>query len=120
MKIQGKIIAGKGTGKKIGFPTINLEIENQIAKDNFGVYAVKIFFDDNEYLGMANLGFSPTFESETPLLEVHIFDFDQDIYGREIEVELIKKIRDTRKFDNVEELKEQLEKDRKKIRNYKL
>jgi len=119
-KIQGIVISGKETGRKIGFPTINIEIEDQISKDKFGVYTVKIFFNDKEYLGMANVGFSKTFESTTPLLEVHIFNFNKDIYGEKVEIELIKKIRETIKFNSVEALKKQLEKDKEEIIDYKL
>ncbi len=103
---------GKHRGRSLGFPTANLTIHKEVKDEEFGVYAVEILLEGEKHQGMANLGEKPTFNEMKPLLEVHIFDFDQDILGKHIEINLIKKIRDTKKLDSAEELVEQLKEDK--------
>ncbi len=122
--IQGKVITGFKMGRKIGFPTANLYV---IDSDKLippqGVYAVRIYWNENRYSGMMNIGTRPTLANDNQLsLEVNIFDFDTDIYNQIIKVEFLKKIRDEHKFNEINELIEQLKKDREiaKALNYNI
>lgn len=113
-RLNGTVVHGDKRGKGIGFPTANIKPEHVnkiIPKD--GVYAVKIRVDENWFGGMMNIGMRPTFEGTVQTLEVHIFDFDKDIYGKEVQVRFISRIRDEKKFDGKEELIEQLKEDKK-------
>lgn len=113
-EICGKVIKGSQRGASIGFPTANIEIEN---KDKLipprGVYFVEIDVAKKNYYGMMNIGYRPTFNNTTDLiLEVHIFYFNGDIYNQPITVRFIDRLRDEQKFDSIEELKNQLQKDK--------
>lgn len=113
--LNGTVIHGDKRGKKIGFPTANIKPEhpNKIVPRD-GVYAVRVRVDGQWYGGMMNIGTRPTFEEEYhKTLEVHLFEFDRDIYGKNIQVRFAKRIRDEKKFGGVEELVEQLKQDRK-------
>ena len=110
--IIGKVRVGRKMGRKIGFPTCNIDIKDYvIAKP--GVYSVKIQIGKNKkYLkGIANLGYRPTFNQKKILLEVNIFNFSKNIYLKKIKVEFIKFIRAERKFRNINQLKKQIDKD---------
>ena len=111
--INGIVVKGKSIGKSIGFPTANINIaeEYKIIPKN-GVYLVLCFFERNKYHGMMNIGFNPTFGSNKKTIEVNIFDFNKDLYGKNIKIEFLKFIRDEIKFDNVKMLKNQLNIDR--------
>lgn len=119
-KSIGKVIEGDKRGRKLGFPTANLDIHDDKLLPRQGVYAVKVKYNDKYYYGMANLGVKPTFvEGQTkPQVEVYIFDFDQEIYGELLEVEWYKYIRAEKKFNGIEEIVSQLENDEKQIREY--
>ena len=109
---SGTVIHGKKLGRTIGFPTANVNIEESYKLiPAIGVYAVKCFIANQEVKGMLNIGTNPTVEGQTLSIEVNLFDFDADLYGQTITVELIKRIRDEQKFNSVEELKAQLNKD---------
>jgi len=108
--IQGRVKHGEKRGKTIGFPTANLSL-NKLFLPKFGVYAVRVFVDGVNYNAVANLGVKPTFGVFAPLLEVHIFDFSGDIYGKKICVEFIDFIRPEQKFSSFDELKVQIGKD---------
>ena len=112
--IEGKVIDGFRVGRKIGFPTANLKVLNQDKLiPPLGVYAVRIFWNGNVYKGMMNIGTRPTLSNSFHTsLEVNIFDFYRDIYNQTIKVEFLSKIRDEQKFNGVDELVEQLKKDR--------
>jgi len=115
--ISGKIIYGEKRGIKIGFPTANLkpDIQEKLIPGN-GVYLVKVYLNHNYYFGMMNVGFRPTVNSgKNIFLETHIFDFDKDVYGETMKVEFLEYIREERKFDSLDKLKEQIEKDKKYI-----
>ena len=110
--IEGNVITGKKLGRKIGFPTCNIDINNYvIAKP--GVYAVRIQIGKNKkmFKGIANLGYRPTFRGKKILLEVNIFNFSQNIYFRKLKVDFIRFIRGERKFKNINALKKQIDKD---------
>jgi len=111
--INGIVVKGKSIGKSIGFPTanINLAEEYKIIPKN-GVYLVLCFFERTKHHGMMNIGFNPTFGSNKKTIEVNIFDFNKDLYGKNIKIEFLKFIRDEIKFDNVKMLKNQLNIDR--------
>lgn len=110
---SGTVIHGKKLGRTIGFPTANLQIkESYKLIPALGVYAVKCQFGNQTVQGMLNIGTNPTVEGKAVSIEVHLFDFQDDLYGKEITVELLKRIRDEQKFASVDELKEQLHKDK--------
>ncbi len=109
--IKGKIIHGDGVGTKLGYPTANVTIPADIILPACGVYAVLVSRCGKTYHGVANLGYKPTFDGKEIRLEVHIFNFDQEIYGEEVEVKFIKNIRKEVKFDNVEQLIAQVKND---------
>ena len=111
--LNGVVIHGDERGRTIGFPTANLKPEhpNKIIPKK-GVYAVKARVGDKWFGGMMNIGVRPTFEGSSNTLEVHIFDFDQMIYGQTIQIRFIKRLRDEQKFKTVGELVAQLEKDK--------
>ena len=114
---EGKVIDGFKIGRKIGFPTANLQLdEPEKLLPAIGVYAVKILADGKNYSGMLNIGNRPTLENGNAIsIEAHIINFDRNIYNQTIEVGFIQKIRDERKFDSVNELIEQLTKDREMV-----
>ena len=116
--LKGKVVKGKKNGSKIGFPTANIQIENKWKLiPNDGVYAVMVEYNSKKYSAMMNIGYNPTFASKERTLEVHILDFNKDIYGEELRVEFIKRIRKEKKFNSEQELKNTLKIDENKIRN---
>ncbi len=111
--ITGKVVYGNGIGHGIGFPTANIEIasEYKLIAAN-GVYACRILIDNNIYKGMSNIGVRPTIDHGELTIEVNIFDFNKDIYGETIMIQFVDRLRDEKKFKNLEALKDQLIKDR--------
>ena len=111
---NGKVMKGRQLGRKIEFPTANLEIvPNRKLIPANGVYAVNVIVESAIYNGMMNIGFRPTVSDEKlRTIEVHIFDFDNDIYEKEIKVRMITRIRDEIRFNGIDELREQLKKDK--------
>lgn len=113
---SGKIIEGKKMGKKIGYPTANISVENvNKLMPNDGVYAVYIKVNSKDFMGMMNIGYNPTFNSSEKSVEVHILDFNKDIYGLDVKVSIVEKIREEKKFISVEDLKKNLDLDKKKV-----
>jgi riboflavin kinase/FMN adenylyltransferase len=110
--IQGIVEKGRQLGKKIGFPTCNIDIQDYVLARP-GVYAVKVLRkNSNKYLkGIANLGYRPTFNQKKLLLEVHLFNFSGNLYNKLLSVEFLKFIRKEKKFKNVNQLKAQIKKD---------
>lgn len=112
-RLNAMVVHGDKRGKEIGFPTANLVAEDKrkvIPRD--GVYAVRVRVEGELLEGMMNIGLRPTFEGEERVMEVHIFGFDTDIYGKSIQIRFIERIRDEMKFDGVDELVARLERDR--------
>lgn len=110
--VKGTVIEGQKIGRTIGFKTANLVYPEELVEIPRGVYCATVDFEDKNYSAIANFGLRPTVSnSETPLLEVHIKDFDEDIYGETIKVNFLKKIRGEKKFSSLDELKEQIQKD---------
>ncbi|RUT69741.1 bifunctional riboflavin kinase/FAD synthetase [Flavobacterium cupreum] len=112
--LSGEVVKGKQLGRTIGFPTANIQIDEDYKKiPKNGVYVVRTFINEKEVFGMMNIGFNPTVNGEKQTIEVHLFDFDADIYGQKIEVSLLDYLREEQKFASVELLKEQLNHDKK-------
>jgi len=113
----GYVVTGFQVGKKIGFPTANLNpVEPDKLIPGIGVYAVLIDWKGNSYKGMMNIGRRPTLDNgDAVSLEVHIINFDADIYHQQLKVTFIRKIRDEKKFNSVEELIEQLKMDKEAV-----
>ena len=110
--IQGVVKKGRQVGKKIGFPTCNIDIGDYVLAKP-GVYAVKVLRKNSKkYLkGIANLGYRPTFNQKKILLEVHLFNFSGNLYNKLLSVEFLKFIRKEKKFKNVNQLRAQIKKD---------
>ena len=110
--IEGVVEKGRMMGKKIGFPTCNIDIKNYIAA-KLGVYAVKVKINNSRksYKGIANLGYRPTFNQKKILLEVNIFNFSGNLYNKKLSVEFLKFIRGEKKFNGVDDLRSQIKKD---------
>jgi riboflavin kinase/FMN adenylyltransferase len=112
--LKGKVIHGKNIGAQLGFPTANIELKdkNKILPKN-GVYFVKVELENHYYFGMMNIGLNPTFEDKKLSIEVHIFDFKKDIYGLEIYIKILRRLRDEQKFSDKTILINQLNIDKK-------
>ncbi|WP_138429956.1 bifunctional riboflavin kinase/FAD synthetase [Fodinibius saliphilus] len=111
-RLNGMVVHGDKRGKKIGFPTANIRPEhNKKIIPKSGVYAVKVRINGDWYKGMMNIGVRPTFDGEQQTLEVHLFNFNKDIYGKEVQVRFYKRIRDEKKFEGQDELVSQLQND---------
>ncbi len=113
--VEGPVIAGQKLGRTLGFPTANMTL-GEIVAPRKGVYAVEAVVDGGLIAGVANYGRKPTVGAPAPLLETHLFDFDGDLYGREIEVRFIDFIRDEQKFDGLDALRAQIAKDSARAR----
>jgi riboflavin kinase/FMN adenylyltransferase len=117
--ITGRVVGGQRLGRTLGFPTANIEIEESaklIPLD--GVYACKVHAVGSQYNGMLNIGFRPTVSTQKDFrtIEVHILDFNRDIYSEEITIEFIDRVRNEMQFTGIESLKEQLKQDEKSVR----
>lgn len=108
--VRGIVVSGNKLGHKIGFPTANISIPKDKLIPLNGVYAATVEIENNQYSGMLNLGFKPTIlpENDKKNIEVNIFNFDENIYGKQIKINFIGRIRDEIKFENLEMLKNQL------------
>jgi len=110
--IEETVIKGRQIGGTIGFKTANLVYPKDMLEPAFGVYCVNVDYESKMYKGIANFGLRPTVDNTIhPILEVHILDFDKEIYGEKIRVHFLKKIRDEKKFGSLDELKAQIQKD---------
>lgn len=109
--LSGKVIHGEKRGRRLGYPTANIEIYKSYPIN--GIFLVNILFEDKKLFGLASWGNKPTFSGIDHVLEVNILDFESDIYGKQLKVIFIDKIRDQIKFDNQDELIEQMNKDKK-------
>lgn len=111
--IRGKVISGEGRGNKIGYPTANVEPIDAYFIPRNGVYAVRIWYADQCYGGVMNIGVKPTFHKDgmKQTLEAHIFDFSQNIYDEQVQIEFIDYIRPEQRFSSVQELVAQIHRD---------
>jgi len=109
--LQGKVVTGAGRGKKLGFPTANVNVNQNQALPADGIYATRTHIDDELYSSVTNVGRRPTFDGNNRTVEVYILDFQGDLYNHNIQVDFVQKLRDERKFDSVDELKKQMAED---------
>lgn len=112
--VSGTVTEGKKLGRELGYPTANIKPDSEFKLiPAIGVYAVTVVLDGIEYFGMMSIGKNPTVTDEDTIkLEVNIFGFDKDIYGKKIEIKFSEYLRDEKKFDSLDDLKEQLSKDK--------
>ena len=112
--LTGTVVKGMGLGRQLDFPTANLQVaETYKLIPRKGVYVVKSQLDGRTVYGMMNIGLNPTIAGKGESIEVHFFDYAKDLYGRKIQVALTDRIRDEHKFDSLEDLKKQMQEDRK-------
>ena len=113
--LTGTIKKGKGLGRKIHFPTANVHIEEtyKLIPKN-GSYIIKSHIEGADVFGMMNIGYNPTVNGTSKTIEVHFFDFDADLYDKNLQIDLLSRLRDEQKFDSLDELKLQLAKDKEK------
>lgn len=120
-KMKGTVIHGDKRGRKIGFPTANIELAYDYLTPKLGVYAVRMKIHDKWFDGVCNIGYKPTFKNPDEYslsIEVHIFDFHASIYGEEVYIEWYERIRDEQKFSGIEELISQIQIDKDKAIHY--
>lgn len=108
--VSGIVIPGKSRGSVLGIPTANIEPDKELLPAR-GVYAVIVYLEENRHQGVLNIGFNPTFSDDKLSIEVYLFDFSENIYGKRLNVLFIDRIRDEIKFDTSRQLIEQIEKD---------
>ncbi len=114
--INGTVVEGSQVGRKMGFPTANIEVaEDYKLIPGNGVYAVKIVLENAIYNGMLNIGTRPTIKGNNVTIEVNIFNFNQEIYNKPIRIEFFEKIRNEVKFNELAELQQQLNYDKQKV-----
>ncbi len=116
--ILGRVVSGNKIGRSIGFPTANIELtDGHKLRPGIGVYAVEVEYEGRQFKGMLNIGIRPTIDEAIKVksIEVHIFDFDSDIYEKKVLVIFRKRIRDEKKFNSIDELKQQLEEDKSNV-----
>jgi len=110
-QVSGEVIAGHDRGGRLlGFPTANLKLVNEVFPKN-GVYVVEVIYNNKVYGGVTNIGFKPTFGNDALSVETHILDFDQNIYGKKIKLNFIKRLRNEKRFSSIEALAAQIKRD---------
>ena len=124
--VSAEVKHGDKRGRLIGFPTANMETETHKLLPANGVYAVRVHIHDNYasdadpsspvYIGAANIGTRPTFDEKKPLVEVHLLDVDLDLYGKELTVEFLARLRSEQRFSGIDALKTQIAQDVQQIR----
>jgi riboflavin kinase / FMN adenylyltransferase len=105
--LHGEVVHGRERGRTIGFPTANIASDTECIPPD-GVYATRILLDDGAWGSITNIGMRPTFAEAARSIEAHIFDFDRDIYGQRVKLEVIERIRPERKFESAEALRHQI------------
>ena len=117
--LRGPVVAGAHRGVSLGFPTANIAIGRDRALPAFGVYVSRAFVRENQHQSCTNIGVRPTFDAEPrPTVEAFILDFEDDIYGQEVRIDLLHRLRDEFKFDSVEELVAEMRRDIATTREY--
>lgn len=117
--VTGTVVKGKGVGKTMHFPTANIFVESSyklIPKN--GVYVVSSRWDDRTFYGMMNIGTNPTFNEKKQSIEVHFFNFSGDLYNKQLQIDILHRLRDEHKFESVEALQSQLKKDQENAIHY--
>ncbi|HCX63629.1 MAG TPA: bifunctional riboflavin kinase/FAD synthetase [Eubacteriaceae bacterium] len=106
--LEGRVVKGKGLGRQYAIPTANMRIEEDLIVPESGVYYTNIEIEGKRYHGLTNVGYNPTFQNHPFSIETYIFDFNREIYQKKIQVAFLKKVRDEKRFDSVEELMDQI------------
>lgn len=115
--IKAKVIHGQGKGAEMGFATANQQISQLEKLPEIGVYASKVKIDDKQYIGITNVGTRPTVDDAAKItIETHVLDYNGDLYGKIIEVDLVYRIRDIKKFANTQQLLKQINDDKETAR----
>ena len=110
-QIRGLVVKGRDRGAKLlGVPTANIKLQDELCPKT-GIYAVTVDYNNRLYKGVANIGYSPTFDDNEFSVEVHLLDFAENIYGEKIRINFLQRIRNEKKFANISELKEQIKQD---------
>ncbi|MBI4187215.1 MAG: bifunctional riboflavin kinase/FAD synthetase [Chloroflexi bacterium] len=112
--LHGRVVAGEGRGMKLGFPTANLDTDRKQALPADGIYATWAHVDDKVYQSVTNIGKRPTFNGSQRTVEVYLLDFDGNLYGRDMRIDIVERLRSEKRFDNVEALKKQMADDVKR------
>jgi riboflavin kinase/FMN adenylyltransferase len=110
-QFRAVVISGEGRGRQLGFPTANLRVSGHCAIPEGGVYAGYVRWGDKRYPAVANIGYRPTFGEEEYTIEAHLLDFDHDLYGQEVRLEFVERLRAERRFASVEALRAQIGED---------
>ena len=113
--VSGNVVHGKKLGRTIGFPTANLETDNDRIYPPNGVYATRVMINNKYYIGITNIGMNPTVCGKNKMIETNIFDFNDDIYNIDIHIEFYRHIRKEKKFNSLNELKRQILEDSQKV-----
>lgn len=113
--LKGKVITSDKRGRVLGFPTANLDIKPQQALPDNGIYATITQVDGKRFPSATNIGIRPTFGEGEKIVETHLLNYMGDLYGKEIRVEFVQKLRDEQRFPSSEELKIQIERDVRKV-----
>lgn len=116
-RLCGKVVLGEKRGRKLGFPTANIDLHRDVLPFS-GIFVVRAHLNNKTYTGAGSLGVRPTFEGTRPLLEVYLFDFSQNIYGRYLKVEFLHKLRPEERFETIDALVEQMRQDVLKAKEY--
>lgn len=114
-EVMGTVVKGRQLGRVIGFPTLNLEADEELIYPPKGVYATRVKVEERYYKGMTNIGYNPTVNGTKKMVETHLFDFNQSIYGKGIEIYFYHFIRFEQKFESIEALIQQLEQDKNQV-----
>ncbi|MCY6483927.1 bifunctional riboflavin kinase/FAD synthetase [Clostridium aestuarii] len=117
--LEGKVIQGKQLGRKLHFPTINLDYNKRFILPRGGVYYSIVEYNNNKYKGITNIGYNPTVKDKKLSIETHILNFDKDIYNENVKIYFIDRIRDEKKFNSLNELSSQISKDKSYVENQK-
>ncbi|MDB0440720.1 bifunctional riboflavin kinase/FAD synthetase [Clostridioides difficile] len=110
-RLEGCVIHSKHLGRTMGFPTANIDLKNNMLVPKRGIYASIVHIGDEVYFGATNVGYNPTVNGKSLSIETNILEFNRDIYGKNIIVEFLERIRDERKFNSIDDLKNQLSND---------
>lgn len=117
-KYSGLVVHGLKNGRKFGYPTVNILLDKNMYMPDNGVFAVEVYLFDKIWSGMLYIGTRATLDLNERTIEIHIFDFNQDIYNLPIQFTILKKIRDDQVFENVDQLISQIQKDELEIKNF--
>ncbi len=117
--IEGEVIKCRQLGRTIGFPTANIRLNEDMVLPKVGIYSTTVYLNNKSYIGATNVGYNPTVNGQHLSIETHILNFNEEIYGQTLRLEFLDRIRDEKKFNSLDELKQQLEKDTNYIsKNY--